>query len=188
MGYIETLREALRLMDTPEYNDKVDSIAYDLYGMSQFGRRLFVAGNGGSSAIASHFVADMMKTSTISLSTVCLSDNVPLLTALSNDVNYEEALAGALTFHQMHSESTQNDMLIVISSSGRSHNIVNLLERSRNYGMKTVALVGFHGGPAKDLADTYIHVKSEHYGVVEDCHHAIMHDITDRLRLIKLMR
>jgi phosphoheptose isomerase len=188
MNYIEQLREALRVMDSPMYEDTIDNVVFKMVGMSKMGARLFVAGNGGSAAIASHFAADIMKTSLGGPSTICLTDNVPLLTALSNDTSYENSLRGALAMHQRMKEDTQNDMLIVISSSGNSKNIVNLIGEAHAHGMMTFGLVGMTGGEVLDAVDFKVHVHSGSYGVIEDCHHVVMHDITSRLMTLNLMR
>ena len=119
----------------------------------------------------------MSTNSTLSPRVVSLVSNVPMLTAISNDISYEESFSyyfGRLSINP-------NDMLIVISSSGNSPNIVKVLESAKKKGIKTAALVGFSGGKAKDLADVSIHIPINNYGVCEDLHQSVMHIVSQYL-------
>jgi D-sedoheptulose 7-phosphate isomerase len=179
MNYIDRLVAALGVMNTPMYEAVIDDLVNGLYNMChKSDGRLFVMGNGGSSAIASHFVADMMKTSRGGPTTICLSDNTPLLTALANDCGYETVFSDQLDYHSANSDDT----ILVISSSGNSDNIIEALRWARGNGVEAFALVGMTGGRAISHTGNWIHVRDDDYGIVEDCHHAIMHDITDRLK------
>jgi D-sedoheptulose 7-phosphate isomerase len=140
--------------------------------------RIFVAGNGGSAAVASHFVVDCHKLTFGQA--VCLSDNAPLLTAMAND--NREAWAGAYK-HALASYSPRpHDLLIAISSSGKSDNIVSLVEYAIDKDMRVATLTGFKPRNPVELATgelnwgvARVHAPSENYGVVEDCHQVILH-------------
>ena len=138
------------------------------------GHRVWVLGNGGSAAIASHLVCDLTKNATrdgeTPLRSMALTDNVPLLTALSNDISYERVFAA-----QIELLVDAEDVIIAISSSGRSPNIVAAIHAGLARGARIIALLGFDGGPALDLADVAIHIPIHDYGIVEDAHSAVGH-------------
>jgi D-sedoheptulose 7-phosphate isomerase len=145
------------------------------------GRRVWVFGNGGSAAIASHLVCDLTKTAARAgeapLRSFALTDNVPLLTAWANDTAYERVFAA-----QIEMLVDPDDVVIAISSSGRSPNIVAAVRSARDRGARIIALVGFDGGPALDLADVAIHIPVHDYGIVEDAHMAVGHAMAAAVR------
>jgi D-sedoheptulose 7-phosphate isomerase len=145
------------------------------------GHRVYIFGNGGSAATASHLACDLMKTAHVpplrALRTHSIMDNLALLTAHSNDHAYESAIAT-----QLDEFIEAGDVVIAISASGRSRNIVEALEVSRLKGAHTVGLLGFDGGPALGLVDVAVHVPVHHYGLAEDAHSAIGHALTMALK------
>lgn len=145
------------------------------------GATVFSCGNGGSAAIANHLQCDHVKgvrTATdLSPRVTSLSVNIELLTAIANDLTYADVFA-----YQLQSQSRPGDVLIAISSSGRSANIVRALEWARGHGLRTIALTGFDGGEARMVAEVTIHVRGANYGVVEDLHQAIMHALAQYIR------
>ena len=108
---------------------------------------------------------------------VSLSANIELLTAIANDMAYEDVFA-----YQLQSQSGPGDVLIAVSSSGRSPNIVRALTWARDHDLRTIALTGFDGGDAKAVAEVTIHVDGANYGIVEDLHQAIMHALAQYIR------
>ena len=106
-----------------------------------------------------------------------LSTNIEILSAVANDIGYESVFE-----YQLESYARPGDVLVVVSSSGRSPNIVRALEWAQAHGMRTIALTGFAGFPARELADVTIHVDSCNYGVVEDAHQACMHLLAQYVR------
>ncbi len=142
---------------------------------------MFSCGNGGSAAIANHMQCDHVKglrTGTdLSPRFVSLSSNVEVLTAIANDLAYEDVFA-----YQLQSQSGPGDVLVAVSSSGRSPNIVRALTWARDNGLETIALTGFTGGGARTVADVAIHVDSANYGIIEDLHQAITHALAQYLR------
>jgi len=108
---------------------------------------------------------------------VCLSSNVALITAVSNDIGYAESFAFPLSLH-----GRPGDVLITISSSGNSENIVRALHVAETIGMTRIAFTGFDGGRSRQMADANIHVAAHNYGVVEDVHQACMHVLAQYVR------
>lgn len=143
------------------------------------GSFIYIAGNGGSSATASHWVNDLGKATKRSgrqpLKVMCLSDNVSWFSALSNDEGYERTFAG-----QLENFATPGDVLACISASGNSPNLLRAVELARRREVTSVALVGFDGGALTGLADEVVCVPTEKgaYELVEDVHASICHAIT----------
>jgi D-sedoheptulose 7-phosphate isomerase/D-glycero-D-manno-heptose 1,7-bisphosphate phosphatase len=106
-----------------------------------------------------------------------LCANVEVLTAIANDIAYEDIFTC-----QLQSQARPGDVLVVISSSGRSANIVNALTWARQQDLRTIALTGFGGGDARMLAEVAIHVDCVNYGIVEDVHQTIMHALAQYIR------
>lgn len=144
-------------------------------------RRVYVMGNGGSASTAAHFVCDLQKTATISghapLRTYALTDNMALMTAWANDTRYEMVFA-----EQICVQVDPGDVVIAISVSGNSPNIVAGLEAARQRGARTIALVGCDGGAAGRLADVTVHIPSSDFGLVEDVHSSLGHALTAAIR------
>jgi len=145
------------------------------------GALVFSCGNGGSAAVANHLQCDHVKGvrngTDLSPRVVSLSSNVELITAIANDIAFEEVFA-----YQLQSQARSGDVLIAISSSGCSSNIINALTFAHQHGMRTIALTGFSGGDLESITDVAIHVDCTNYGVVEDMHQAVMHAIAQYLR------
>ena len=143
------------------------------------GSFIYIAGNGGSSSTASHWVNDLGKATKRSgrrpLKAMCLSDNVSWFSALSNDEGYERSFAG-----QLENFATPGDVLACISASGNSPNLVRAVEVARLAKVTTVGLLGFDGGALKRLVDEALCVETEKgmYELVEDVHAAICHAVT----------
>ncbi len=143
------------------------------------GSTIYVAGNGGSAATATHLVNDLGKATKRpgrrSLRVMCLSDNVSWLTALANDEGYERVFAG-----QLENFAEEGDVLIVISASGNSPNLVSAVDFARSRNLVTVGLLGFDGGVLRDRVDKCLWLESEigAYGPVESGHSVLCDIIT----------
>lgn len=148
------------------------------------GSWVFVAGNGGSASLASHFACDLEKTtsgkSPRSVSkrfqVMSLVDNVASVTAWANDETYDCIFA-----ERLRGRARPGDVLVVISASGNSPNIVEALEAAQDLGMVTIGWLGFDGGRAKELCDIPVHFESSDYGLVESAHAVIAHLMTSWL-------
>jgi phosphoheptose isomerase len=158
--------------------DRAAAVLLDAYTR---GVAVFCCGNGGSAAIANHLQCDYLKgirTGTdLAPRVVSLSANVELLTAIANDFTYEDVFT-----YQLQSQAVSGDVLIAVSSSGRSANIVHALTWARDHGLRTIALTGFDGGEARAVAEVTVHVEVANYGIVEDLHQAIMHVLAQYIR------
>lgn len=160
--------------------DTIAEIAAILEEAREEERAVFLLGNGGSAATASHIACDLNKTAirpnARRLRATALSDNVPLITAWANDTHY----------HNIFVEQLQNflrprDVVIAISGSGRSTNVLDAVRRARELGAVTIGLTGFDGGLLRDHVDLCLIVACENMGQIEDVHLAVGHMLTAML-------
>jgi D-sedoheptulose 7-phosphate isomerase len=147
-------------------------------------RQVFVIGNGGSAATASHMMNDLCK-GTLGhkgdapwprLRVIALTDNVSLMTAWANDTDYDRVFSEPLK-----NLAQRGDLLIAISASGNSPNIIAAVEAAKQLGVKVIGLAGFGGGKLSKMADLSFVVVSDEYGPVEDAHMILDHIITGYL-------
>lgn len=145
------------------------------------GGTVWVAGNGGSAAIADHTVCDCSKGThvpgTAPFRTMSLASNVPMLTALANDISYDDVFSEPLKYYLK-----EGDAVLVVSSSGNSPNVVKACTYAQEQGVPTVAFVGFRGGKLAQIADVVVHIAVENYGIVEDTHQSLIHMLTQYMR------
>jgi phosphoheptose isomerase len=176
-AYADEVSRAAKTIE-PEALDRAAAILLQAY---QRGARLFSCGNGGSASIANHMQCDHAKGVRAATDLVprvfSLSSNVELLTALANDTGFENVFV-----HQLQSQSEPGDVLVAVSSSGRSPNIVRALAWARDSGLRTIAITGFDGGAARAAAEVSVHVDCTNYGIVEDLHQGIMHALAQFIR------
>jgi D-sedoheptulose 7-phosphate isomerase len=139
-------------------------------------RHIFTCGNGGSAATASHFVCDILKGASFGrdkrFRIMALTDSLSTLTAYSNDVSYECVFA-----EQLKNFARPGDVLISISGSGNSPNVLRAMEYANSIGCHTIALSGRDGGKMGPLAKTEVRVAHPHMGRIEDAHMMILHMI-----------
>ena len=173
-GYLEYLQAVLRRIDPAEIGQFIRT----LLDARERSAAIFFIGNGGSAATASHFANDL------SIGTneydkpfraFSLTDNVPILTAIGNDFGYEEIFV-----RQLRALGKSGDVLIGISASGNSPNLLNAFEYASSIGISTVAITAFDGGKMKELASHGIHVPTDlkEYGPAEDAHLVLDHLVT----------
>jgi D-sedoheptulose 7-phosphate isomerase len=175
--YLADLRGVLDRLDTAV----VDRIAEAIWEGYEQGRTLFIFGNGGSAALASHFACDIGKGTGAPgrrrLRAISLTDNVPLMTAWANDASFGEIFA-----EQLRDLVEKDDLVLAISGSGNSENVVRGLQVARELGAKTMAFTGFSGGRVKALADLCLIVPSENMQHIEDAHLVSAHAIFTAIR------
>ena len=168
--YLEWEREVLASLDV----EAISTVMNVLEETRLSGNRVFICGNGGSAATASHFTCDFNKgvsySQKVKYNFECLNDNIPMLMAIANDISYEDIFSEPLK-NKMHPE----DVLLAISGSGNSRNVVKAVEYARSIGARTVSLVGYDGGRLKELTDYCIHVKINNMQIVEDVHMVMDH-------------
>ncbi len=164
-SYVEEMARAAKTID-PAAFERAAGILLEAY---LSGARMFSCGNGGSASIANHMQCDHVKgirsTTDLSPQVLSLSTNVELLTAIANDI-----------------ESEPGDVLVAVSSSGGSANIVRALTWARDARLRTIAITGFDGGTARSVAEVSVHVDCTNYGIVEDLHQVIMHSLAQYIR------
>ncbi|MDB3994458.1 SIS domain-containing protein [Gammaproteobacteria bacterium] len=177
IDYSERLNQSLINIDEFDL-DKAFSVLKEAV---QTKATIYTCGNGGSSAIAEHFVCDFLKgastDSTIDPKVVPLL-STPLLTALANDLSYDKVFS-----YQLEKYAENGDILLCVSSSGNSENIINAIRAAKELGVTSLSFVGFNGGRALKESDISLHVSSLNYGIVEDAHHSLMHILAQYLRL-----
>jgi D-sedoheptulose 7-phosphate isomerase len=159
--------------------DQVARVIERLEEAHRTGRRVFMVGNGGSAATASHLAVDLGKTILGEPATdrrfrvMSLTDNVPWITAIANDIGYEETFA-----EQLRNLMDRGDVLVAISGSGNSGNVLRAIETAKAAGGVVLAFLGQGGGHARELVDDYVLVPSDAYAVIEDVHCVIGHLLT----------
>ena len=136
--------------------------------------KIFVAGNGGSAAVSNHFICDFLKNvkyfTKLKPKVISLSSNVEAIMAISNDLGYHNSLT-----YQAKSLSEKNDIFVIISSSGNSKNIIELVKFAKKNGNKIIGMSAFKGGYLKKNSDIHMHIKINDYGISEDIFQSIMH-------------
>ena len=181
-GYFDEIKKAFDSIDL----DELEKIADLLISSINNERTIYTCGNGGSSSIAEHFVCDFLKGAStgtnINPIIHSLSSNTPVLTAISNDIDYDSIFS-----YQLDKYANKDDILLCVSSSGQSKNILKALEVSKSKEMKSISFVGFTGGKAKLNSDYSIHIPINNYGIVEDSHHSLMHILSQYVRIKALL-
>ena len=161
--------------------DAVHQVVSIILAAHQRDSHVYILGNGGSASTASHFACDLSKATIVEgkarLRVTSLNDNVALLTAWANDASYERVFA-----EQLSNLLSAGDVVIAISASGNSPNVLAAMTAARERGAVTVGLVGHDGGQLLKLVDQDVHVAHESYSVVEDCHLVLEHAITGCVR------
>ena len=145
------------------------------------GHRIFIMGNGGSAATASHFALDLAKNTIMPgaprLKAISLTDHVPLITAWSNDTAYEHIFA-----EQLANMIEPGDLVIGISTSGNSPNVINAIQLAKACKASTVGLLGAKGGKIKEMVDAYVLAPGQNIEQEEDAHLILAHVITRHMR------
>jgi phosphoheptose isomerase len=176
--YTDSLKKGIESID-PVLVDKAINF---LVNTTLHRGTIFVCGNGGSAAISEHFLCDHTKgiyaDTRFLPRVISLPSSISLTTAIANDIAFEHIFS-----YQLDMFSQTGDTLVAISSSGNSPNIIRVLRAAKNSGVNTIALVGFDGGEALDIADVVLHVPISNYGIVEDAHQALMHIMAQFIRL-----
>jgi len=179
--YFDEVSAALSALSLAEIRQAV-SLLTDAYLQR---RQVFIMGNGGSAATASHFACDLAKSTAgvdgQGLKVISLTDNAPMITAWANDTDYSNIFAA-----QLSSLVEERDLVIAISGSGNSGNVLNGVRLARRYGAITLGLTGFDGGQLKDLVDLCLIVPSNRMTLIEDVHLILEHTMSSRLGEVAL--
>ena len=168
--YFSDLRQVLLEMPLGKIQKMVD-LLFDAYLKE---KQVFIMGNGGSAATASHFMVDLSKQTICStpkrFKVISLTDNIPSMTAWANDASYEDIFV-----EQLRNLHQPGSLVIAISASGNSENVLRAVEFAKKNGSVTIGLTGFEGGKLKDIADEVILVPSNLIGQIEDIHLSLIH-------------
>lgn len=177
--YIGDVKNLLEELDKNEISKAVESIieAYEN------NRQIFIMGNGGSASTASHFACDLGKGNIVEgkarFRVMSLNDNMALITAFSNDYGYEHVF-----LEQLKNLVNERDIVIAISASGNSSNIVKCVEYARKKGARVIGFTGFSGGKLREISDICVHIECNNYGQVEDLHMLLCHLISQSIKNI----
>lgn len=163
--------------------DPADRFVEALWGAFEAGATVFLAGNGGSASAASHFGQDLAKGTLADMRSerrfrvVPLTDNVGFITALANDEGYESVFE-----QQLRNLGRRGDLLVAISGSGNSPNVLRAIDYARSIGMRSIGVTGYDGGKLQKVADVSVHVPVWDMGMAEALHGVIFHLAMSRLR------
>ena len=164
-NYIELEIEVLKKLDYNIINDVINLLEETRLN----GNCVYICGNGGSAATASHFAGDFNKGVSlykdIKYNFVCLSDNMPSMLAIANDIGYDQVFE-----HPLQGRIKKGDILIAISGSGNSANVINAAKYAKKCGNKVIGLTGYSGGELKELSDYRLHVPIDNMQITEDIH------------------
>ena len=179
-GYVETVRETLQALES-EMRVQIPLIVRLLEEVRLAGRHVFVMGNGGSGAAASHLASDLNRYTPRAgergYKCIALTDNMPYILSVSNDIGYEHIFV-----EQLKNQAEPGDLLIGVSGSGNSRNCVAAIEFAKARSVKVVSWSGYGGGKMASLADLALVIPSHKMTVCEDCHVVIHHCIVSILR------
>ncbi len=177
--YIDTEIATLQALNLEEINEAINAIL----AARARGGTVYTMGNGGSAATASHMVCDFAKGTSEAVGGemfrfLCLSDNIPTLMAIANDFCYEEIFV-----YQLRGRLRPEDLVIAISGSGNSENVVRAVKYAKEQGVPTIAITGFDGGKLRALSDYHMHVNIDDMQISEDIHmifdHMLMRVISE---------
>jgi D-sedoheptulose 7-phosphate isomerase len=164
-SYISLLKNTLDELD----ENQVELAIQAFLRVHQTQGTIYIFGNGGSGASASHATGDFLKGASFGLDkrfkVICLNDNMPALMAIANDISWD-----AIFVEQLKNFIQPNDLVIGISGSGNSKNVVAAMEYAKDQQVQTIAFCGFRGGKIKELADIHIHSKAMDMEIAEDVH------------------
>lgn len=179
-AYLDRLRDELERIDAAAVERWADFV-FDAWTR---GSTLYLIGNGGSAAAASHLSVDLGKGTVAAeklrdeshrrLRVVSLTDNVPWITAVANDLDYEQVFV-----QQLRSAAVDGDALMAFSGSGNSPNVVAAVDWANRHGLRTFGLTGFDGGKLKELQQDGVHVDLDDMGMVESIHVCLFHWVVD---------
>jgi D-sedoheptulose 7-phosphate isomerase len=167
--------DLLKAIETIELS-KVEQAIEILRKARDEDRRIFVCGNGGSASTASHFVCDMVKGASFRrdkrFRIMALTDSLPTITAYANDVSYD-----CVFVEQLKNFAQPGDVVMAISGSGNSPNVLHAIEYANSIGCQTIALSGRNGGKLGPMAQLNLQASNPHMGRIEDVHMIVMHMI-----------
>ena len=184
-NYFKALKQSLSNLNL----EQIEKFKKTLIETMSSGQTIFICGNGGSAATASHMTCDLGKTilgkkprtKKNRARVISLNDNIPFMTAWGNDEGYKHIFS-----EQLRNLGVRGDLLVVITGSGNSDNILQAIKTAKSMGISVFGLLGFQGGIAREKISDYILVESDNYGIVEDVHGIINHLVTDYFKTLRV--
>jgi D-sedoheptulose 7-phosphate isomerase len=177
LDYFASINRLLRSLDSQD----IEKIVNILYAAYRSGKVVYIIGNGGSAATASHFACDLSKNVTFSskkrFKAISLTDNISTITAYANDFSFGDVFS-----QQLVNLLRREDVVLFITASGSSENVVRAAEYATRNGAITIGFLGFEGGRIRKFLDSYIVVPSTDYGKIEGVHSILTHMITEYLK------
>lgn len=176
--YLASINESLNKLSESSVNNAIAALSLTMNS----NKTIWIAGNGGSAATASHFATDLSRCKNengVPVKGISLCDNSGLITAIGNDFGFDYIFS-----KQLSNLAVTGDLLVTLSASGNSRNIILAMNWARSNGISNLALTGFNGGQAKLLADSSLHIPTAQgeYGVVEDAHSILCHYLSSQFR------
>jgi D-sedoheptulose 7-phosphate isomerase len=179
--YVSNINDALLKVSQVDIDDALAALSLVL----NTNKTIWIAGNGGSAATASHFATDLSRCFNIDSNPVrgvSLCDNTSLITAIGNDFGFEFIFS-----KQLSNLAIKGDLLVTLSASGNSKNLLSAMNWAKANGISNLALTGFDGGQAKLITDFSLHIPTAigDYGVVEDAHSILCHYLSSQFRTVR---
>ncbi len=175
-AYSEKVASVLNRIDW----EKAEVLANAILDAHLRGKKIFICGNGGSAANAMHLANDLLYGSGLNIDVEALSANTAMLTCLANDEGYDEIYA-----RQIEAKGRLGDLLLVLSGSGNSPNVVKAIKIAKAKGLTTTAILGYSGGVCKGITDIAVHIDVDDMQIAEDFQMMIGHMITQWLAMSK---
>ncbi len=176
-NYIQTLKDSIDQLPI----DRIEILIQVLHESRILGKQVFIMGNGGSASTASHFVCDLAKNTRKDgwphFKVLGLTDNMAIFSAYANDEGYENVFA-----QQLASLIRKGDIVIGISASGNSPNVLKAMEEAMKHNAYRIGFTGFTGGKLSEMVDLNIHIPNDNYGIVEDIHMMLEHMTVNALQ------
>ncbi|MCI1245221.1 MAG: SIS domain-containing protein [Bacilli bacterium] len=170
--YYQREANTIKKLDTKQLNEAMNALLTAYESNSN----VYVFGNGGSSATASHMVCDFNKGACSEVEKrfrfICLNDNIPSLMAIGNDVGFENVF-----YYQLENKLTKNDVILAISGSGNSKNVIKAVEYAKSQGCTIIGMTGYNGGKLDELSDFHLHAPIDDMQITEDLHMSFDHMI-----------
>ena len=172
---LHEVEKNIKLLKERKFLNLINNTAKIISSALRKGNKVLFCGNGGSAADAQHISAELLGKylkNRNPYAAIDLTSNVAAITAISNDINYSKIFS-----YQAESLCKKGDLLIIISSSGNSKNVINLANWAKKNKVFSISFTGFDGGKLKKISNLNIHINIKNYGLVEDSHHILMHAI-----------
>lgn len=179
--FVNYVNKLSRILKDKHFNE-IERISVHLEKVIKSNKNIFVCGNGGSASISNHFLCDFNKglkthsKNTLKPKVISLSSNIEIITAISNDINYDKIFS-----YQLENFFKKNDLLVTFSCSGNSKNIIDVIKYAKKKGIFTISFTGFASKFTSRLTDINLNLNCKNYGICEDIFQSLMHMISQKI-------